>query len=126
MNGGVLEHPRGSKLWLEEGLPMPGEYDQHKGYTICVDQFWWGHKAKKNTLLYIVGCPQNELPPIPLRLDAIEYTVQSRIRKGCGKGRKKDLPKSQRELTPHLFAKFLVEIAEKAYFRIANRPNGYK
>lgn len=37
--GGVLEHPRDSKLWRECGLPMPGWLpDEFGGYTIEVFQ----------------------------------------------------------------------------------------
>src|SRR6185437_10212508 len=53
--GGALEHPATSSLWKEMPLPMPGEIDMWGGFTICVDQFWWGHKAQKRTFLYICG-----------------------------------------------------------------------
>jgi hypothetical protein len=52
-NGGVLEHPYGSALWDVAKLPYPGNIDDFGGYTLCVNQSWWGHKAqKKNTSLY--------------------------------------------------------------------------
>ncbi|MEQ9023110.1 MAG: hypothetical protein RLN82_10195 [Pseudomonadales bacterium] len=110
--GGVLEHPRASKLWPAY-LPMPGKFDEYGGYSICVDQSWWGHKAKKNTLLYIVGCPQRELPSIPIRFDMIEYTVSSKIKKKSGRRIKKEIPKSEREATPSDFAKWLIDVARK-------------
>lgn len=54
--GGVLEHPRMSRLWLHSGLPMPNELsDQFGGFTIEVDQCAWGHVARKSTWLYFVG-----------------------------------------------------------------------
>ena len=109
-NGGVLEHPRASKLW-PEFLPMPGKIDEYGGYSVCVDQFWWGHKAKKNTLLYIVGCPIEELPAIPMRFDAVQYTVSSKIKKKSGRRIKKEIPKSEREKTPIDFAKWLIDVA---------------
>jgi len=112
--GGVLEHPRASRLWSEMSLPMPGLYDEFGGYSLCVDQYWWGHKAKKNTLLYIVGCPKMQVPEMPLNFDAIQYTVASKIKKHTGRRYKKEITRKEREETPILFAKFLIEIAEKA------------
>jgi len=95
-------------------LPLPGKYDEYGGYTLCVNQHWWGHKAEKNTFLYIKGCPQNNLPPIPLNFNAIEFTVASRIKKHTGRRHKKEITRKEREQTPVAFAKFLIEIAEKA------------
>jgi len=106
--GGVLEHPRASKLWPDH-LPMPGKSDRFGGYSISVDQFWWGHKAKKSTLLYIVGCPIRELPVIPMRFDAIEYIVGSSL--SSRRNRKKEITKKEREATPIEFAKWLIEVA---------------
>ena len=66
-NGGILEHPKGSKLWKEAPLPMPGEpQDEYGGFTILIDQYHFGHVARKWTHLYIVGIDPNEVPPIPL------------------------------------------------------------
>lgn len=112
--GGVLEHPRTSKLWMEASLPAPGRYDEFGGYTLLVNQSWWGHKAEKKTFLYIVGCRQKDLPPIPIRFDAIQYTVASKIKKKSGRRTKKEITKKEREETPIAFAKFLIQIAENA------------
>ena len=49
--GGVLEHPAGSALWKDHILPSPGERDQNGGFTLPIDQHWWGHKASKRTYL---------------------------------------------------------------------------
>lgn len=111
--GGVLEHPRASKLWSYMDLPMPGNTDEFGGYSICIDQSWWGHLAKKNTLLYIVGISLNKLPIIPMNFNAIEFTVSSKIKKKSGRRIKKEIPKKQREETPIEFAKWLIEVAEK-------------
>lgn len=97
-NGGVLEHPRGSKLWKHLNLPMPGEMDEFGGFTVCIDQSWFGHKAKKNSLLYICGIDKNELPDIPIRFDAIEYTVSSKIKKYTGRRVKKEITKRERTI----------------------------
>ncbi len=109
--GGVLEHPRASKLWPFCNLPKPGSYDEFGGFTVCVDQHWWGHLAKKNSLLYICGCKIEDLPAMPLCFDAIEYTISSRIKKKSGRRAKKEVPKSYREKTPLLFAHWLIAVA---------------
>lgn len=51
--GGVLEHPRGSKLWEHCGLPRPCEPDDaFGGFTVSVKQVSWGHCSVKPTWLY--------------------------------------------------------------------------
>ena len=58
--GGVLEHPRGSRLWPLADLPRPGAAaDEHGGYTVSVRQCDWGHKCTKPTWLYVVGVPRD-------------------------------------------------------------------
>lgn len=110
--GGVLEHPRSSKLWPFLQLPKPGSYDEYGGFSVCVDQSWWGHLARKNSLLYICGCKIEDLPVMPIRFDAIEYTIASRIKKKSGRRTKKEVPKSYREKTPELFALWLIDVAK--------------
>ena len=64
--GGVLEHPAHSDLWVEARLPLPGGLpDAHGGYTVAVEQWWWGHRAIKPTWLYVVGCRAADLTPFP-------------------------------------------------------------
>lgn len=94
--GGVLEHPRGSKLWKHLNLPMPGQTDEFGGFTICIDQFQFGHKAQKRSLLYICGTKPSRLPAIPLRFDAVEFTVASKIKKKSGRRVKKEITKRER------------------------------
>jgi len=53
LNGGVLEHPAGSRLWKEANLPLGDEVDEFGGFTIEIDQWDFGHVAHKNTKLYI-------------------------------------------------------------------------
>lgn len=72
-NGGVLEHPFPSLLWPTVGLPEPGSFDAFGGYTLRFPQFWFGHKANKSTQVYIVGCPPDAVPPIPLRLGTASH-----------------------------------------------------
>lgn len=114
--GGVLEHPAASRLWPEAGLPEPGAgYDAHGGWTLAIDQDWFGHRAEKRTKLYIVGVSPRELPPIPLRLEEATHVVSSSLRRrgdtpGC---RRPQLRKSEREHTPPDLAAWLLEVARR-------------
>lgn len=65
--GGVLEHPAGSKAWSAFGLIAPppqggwiaaGDW---QGWTCCVEQGHYGHRARKATWLYAVA---RELPSL--------------------------------------------------------------
>lgn len=109
--GGVLEHPRKSKLWPHMNLPMPGVIDNHGGFSILINQSWWGHKAEKKTLLYIKGCKPTEIPTIPISFSAVEYVIGA-----CGKTpkwrRRPEVPKDDREHTPPDLAKWLIELVE--------------
>lgn len=62
--GGVLEHPVDSKLWKACKLPKPNEFTfGRQGWTLYIEQWWFGHKTVKPTWLYIVGTEQ--IPPLP-------------------------------------------------------------
>lgn len=113
--GGVLEHPKGSTLFRECGCALPaGLPDQWGGVTVEVDQFHWGHKARKRTLLYIVGA--KNLPPFPVRLGKPTHVIDR-----PGSARKEERPNTagllpwvshkEREATPVDFAKWLVDLA---------------
>jgi hypothetical protein len=102
-NGGVLEHPMGSLLWKEKDLPLPGNVDKYGGFTVQINQSWFGFPTPKQTYLYIVGIPYSHLPPCtivfhpPLRSFA-------------------NLTKNQRSETP----KPLIYWLEKIIYRIRN------
>lgn len=64
--GGVLEHPAFSGLWSSCGLPEPGRWDAW-GWTMVIDQLWFGFGARKRTWLYVVGVAPAKLPAYPLR-----------------------------------------------------------
>jgi hypothetical protein len=59
--GGVLEHPANSGAWRWHGLNSPPRCggwvsaDFHGGWTCCVEQGHYGHRARKATWLYAVG-----------------------------------------------------------------------
>lgn len=110
--GGVLEHPKGSTLWRAAKLPRPGDVDQFGGWTLPIFQSWWGHRAEKATLLYIVGVSFKEVPDYPMTLGDSPCVVNSRIRKG-GSGYRPSITKAEREHTPPDLAKWLVCLAGK-------------
>jgi len=71
--GGIIEHPRGSRLFGNY-LPDVGEFpDEFGGYTIEIDQFDFGHVAHKPTKLYICGVPRGKLPALPERRHGETY-----------------------------------------------------
>jgi len=110
--GGVLEHPARSTLWPVAGLPDIGCTDEYGGWTLVVDQNWWGHRAQKRTRLYICGCKPAELPTMPLRLGKATHTVglwSGRDKKNC----RPSISKCEYEATPKMFAEWLVELARR-------------
>lgn len=111
-NGGVLEHPWLSTLWQVAGLPAPGAIDEYGGWTLPIDQNWWGHRARKRTRLYIVGIRPVELPDMPLRLGEATHTVglwSGRNRATC----RPSIAKWEYEHTPPDLARWLVEVARR-------------
>jgi hypothetical protein len=112
--GGVLEHPESSKLWEEANLPFGLNKDEYGGWTLKVDQFWWGHKARKKTWLYICGIERNQVS-YPLCFDAIQYTVSTTMHRGRKYFKpKKSISVRDRSATPKLFAEWLINLAKKS------------
>lgn len=111
-HGGVLEHPQKSTLWPTAGLPEPGKRDKYGGFTLVVNQHWWGHRAQKATRLYIVGIEPREVPAFPIRIDEPTHTVglwSGRNRATC----RPSIGKKEYESTPHEFAQWLVDLAKR-------------
>lgn len=111
-NGGVLEHPAGSALWKFMGLPADRSLDGYGGWTLRLNQEIFGHRARKSTWLYIVGCPPLGLPVMPPRGLKATCTFSGRAKghrynpRGLPK-----LPLRERDATPPPFAAWLVELA---------------
>jgi hypothetical protein len=108
-NGGILEHPFGSRLWKEAKLPEMGQgYDEFGGFTLVIDQFDFGHVAHKKTKLYICGIKIEDLPELPPTNTA--FTDRSI----CGnvKGTK-SCTQYHREYTPDGLIEFLTKICNK-------------
>lgn len=99
--GGCIEHPYGSKLFPSY-LPYPGTFDKFGGFTISINQSWFGHTCEKKTFIYIFGTLPKLLPPFPLNFNLVEKTIPQ-------------LSKKNRELTPPNLAFFLVDIAKLCY-----------
>jgi len=122
--GGVLEHPEASHAWRHHGLiaPMRGGgwsvAGDGMGWTCCVEQGAYGHRARKATWLYAVG---TDLPVMRwrahgsfVRLDAGFHTKEER-RRAVRTGACQRLSKRQRAATPVPFRDLLLSIARSVY-----------
>lgn len=117
--GGVLEHPSGSKLWGDQGLPPPGKRDKWGGHTVPIDQNWFGHRARKSTLLYVVGCAPADMPLMPIVLGTAPCIIGTpgrfngkRLKRG-DQGWRPEVTHAEREHTPPELAIWLVELARR-------------
>lgn len=109
--GGVLEHPKASKLWEAAQLPGPNQRDRFGGWTLGIHQHWFGHRAEKATKLYIVGCAPADIPDIPLSLTYPTHVIGDVGR--AGKNKRPEISKPDRERTPLPMAQWLVELAQR-------------
>jgi hypothetical protein len=112
--GGVLEHPRSSLLWRDPSMPKPGACDEFGGFLLPILQHWWGHRAEKPTVLYIVGVRHRDVPTMPMDFRRIDHKVVSwaGFRKGMP-GWRGECNKAEREHTPPELARWLVELARR-------------
>jgi hypothetical protein len=110
-NGGVLEHPSGSRIFKNH-LPDVDEFDdEYGGYTILIDQFDFGHIAHKPTKIYICGCDASILPELPAKntseatrsITGFTIKVHGRYLKRC--------TQYQREYTPEVLMLWLIDVA---------------
>lgn len=122
--GGVLEHPQGSHAWRAHELNLPprsGAWvnaDFQGGFTCCVEQGAYGHRARKATWLYAFGV---ELPSLKWGraegnfdlLDEGFHSEEERARK-IKTGICQRLSKKQRTATPIEFRDLLISIARTA------------
>lgn len=108
--GGVLEHPEASTLWQDQDMPRPGAGADAWGvWTLAVNQFWWGHRSRKATWLYIVGVGPRDLPNIPFAMGDAPCVVSRSGRRG----KRLLISKAEREHTPEAFARWLLAVAER-------------
>ena len=111
-NGGVLEHPNGSRLFGKH-LPNVGETDEYGGFTIMVDQYDFGHVAHKKTKLYICGIDKEQLPELPPEDTTLHYCEKGKLRSICGnvKGTTR-CTQYQREYTPEKLIDFFESVVD--------------
>lgn len=116
-NGGILEHPAGSRLFFRY-LPDADAFpDKSGGFTVLIDQYDFGHVAHKPTKLYFCGIKKNQLPKMPKGDDVISDKDRPPLRSMTGqvKGTKR-ATQYEREYTPDAlidyFEKVLTIIAE--------------
>jgi len=122
--GGVLEHPAASAAWDAFGLNKPPRVggwvnaDFEGGWTCCVDQKHYGHRAQKATWLYAVGV--KNLPLLKWgkssggqRLDDGFHSKEER-RRIIRTGICQRLSRRQRLETPAEFRDLLLSIAVTA------------
>ncbi len=127
--GGILEHPEASSAWRAFGLlppPRNGGWvpaGDFRGWTCCVEQGHYGHRARKATWLYAVT-PGAFPPPLvwgpsraSLRLDAEFHSREERAR-AIKTGACQRMSKKERLATPPEFRDVLLSIARM----VDNRP----
>ena len=111
-NGGILEHPNGSRLFGQH-LPDVGETDEYGGFTIMIDQYDFGHVAHKKTKLYICGIDKADLPVLPPKDETLHYCEKGKLRSICGnvKGTTR-CTQYQREYTPDALIKYFETVLD--------------
>lgn len=94
-NGGVLEHPAGSDLFEDMGLPAGG-YANEKGFTLEFPQRLFGHPMVKNSWFFFSGLSYDQIIPVrpPLNHQPVKKIEQ--------------LSANQRESTPSALAEWLL------------------
>jgi hypothetical protein len=93
-------------LWSSANLPFGNQRDQYGGWTLSVNQIWFGHNAIKKTWLYVVGIEPSEIMPYP-----ITFNLPNGVVAGPG-NRLPHIPKWQRSATPLKFAEWLIANVE--------------
>ncbi len=125
--GGVLEHPEGSHAFRAHGLVCPRWREgwipagDGLGFVCCVAQGNYGHRARKLTWLYAVGCDLPALdwsipPPAVARLDEGYHSASERAaaRRESKTGICQRLSHGQRLATPPAFRDLLISLARGA------------
>lgn len=122
--GGVLEHPEASAAWDAFGLmrpPRDGGWVSAglhvRGWTCCVEQGHYGHRARKATWLYACGVKLATVQwgrcAARVRLDDGFHSTEER-RRAVRTGICQRLSKRQRAATPVPFRDLLLAIARSA------------
>jgi len=122
--GGVLEHPEASKAWKNFGIFEPPRWGgwiyagDGRGWTCCVEQGHYGHRARKATWLYVCGV--SDLPSLKwgaskakIRLDDGFHSAEEQKR-AIKTGACQRMSKRERAATPIQFRDMLLSIARSA------------
>jgi hypothetical protein len=123
--GGVLEHPEASAAWSAHGLiapPRDGGWvtaGDWLGWTCCVEQGHYGHRARKATWLY--AAVASDLPSLrwgkstaTAKLDEGYHSAAERKLAARKTNAVKRLGKTERAATPLPFRDVLLAIARRA------------
>jgi len=139
--GGVLEHPEGSHAWRHFSLNTPphdGSWiaadwiDGFQGWTCCIEQGAYGHKARKKTWLYAHGVDvpslkwgraEGDFAPMEHGFHSAEERAHWKrtgeapdyIKRATKTGICQRLSKRQRAATPEDFRDLLLTIARSVY-----------
>jgi hypothetical protein len=115
--GGVLEHPEASHAWRSFELKLPPRCggwivaDWEGGWTCCVEQGWYGHRARKATWLYACNIKLPSLrwgsSPSRIRLDEGFHSRSERERK-LRDLRHPRMPRNECSATPVEFRDLLI------------------
>jgi hypothetical protein len=118
--GGVLEHPEGSYAWKAFGIPCPPKSGGwiaclDGGFTCCVEQGHYGHRARKATWLYAYGLRPPRLHWGPseakIKLDDGYHSAEERKR-AIRTGACQRLSHRERLSTPLEFRDLLIDMAQ--------------
>jgi hypothetical protein len=122
--GGVLEHPEASHAWRRFELnapPRSGGWvaaDFFGGWTCCVEQGHYGHRARKATWLYAFGVELPSLrwgPSAGHRLeDGFHTSAERRAARANGVAPCRRLSLRERSATPPQFRDVLIAMARSA------------
>lgn len=119
--GGVLEHPEASSAWKAFGLLPPARWGawtaagDFQGWTCCVEQGAYGHRARKATWLYacharLPSLKWGRAPGDFVRLNDGCHSAEER-RRATKTGACQRLSARQRLATPAPFRDLLLSIA---------------
>ena len=118
--GGVLEHPEASAAWEAFGIlapPRGGGWmpaGDGLGFTCCVEQGHYGHRARKATWLYAVRTARPELMWGPSaasgRFEQSYHSAEER-RAATRQGTVSRLSRIERSATPIPFRDLLIALA---------------
>lgn len=119
---GVLEHPADSFAWRAHGLIEPDRsggwipadwLSGHDGWTCCVEQRHWGHRARKATWLYACGVALPSLKWGKGKAPEAWISTNQPRAKLAALGIAQ-LGKKEARATPPMFRDLLISIAETA------------